>query len=94
MVGQSGIVEQFEQHRGHLRAVAFRMLGSRSEAEDALQEGWLRPSARVEVQRGVVRLPGGQYAASLEEHEHTVEVLLAFLQHHLIDGPAMRGNPA
>ncbi len=34
--------EQFEQHRAHLRAVAYRMLGSLSEADDALQEAWLR----------------------------------------------------
>ncbi len=34
--------EQFEQHRAHLQAVAYRMLGSRSEAEDAVQEAWLR----------------------------------------------------
>jgi RNA polymerase sigma factor (sigma-70 family) len=37
-------VEQFEEHRQHLQAVAYRMLGSVSEAEDALQEAWLRLS--------------------------------------------------
>ena len=37
-------VEQFEQHRPHLRAVAYRMLGSMTEADDALQEAWIRLS--------------------------------------------------
>jgi RNA polymerase sigma factor (sigma-70 family) len=32
----------FEQHRGHLRGVAYRMLGSPAEADDAVQEAWLR----------------------------------------------------
>ncbi len=36
--------EQFQRHRSHLQAVAYRMLGSVSEAEDALQEAWLRLS--------------------------------------------------
>lgn len=36
------LAEEFEASRGHLRAVAFRMLGSRAEAEDAVQEAWLR----------------------------------------------------
>jgi RNA polymerase sigma-70 factor (ECF subfamily) len=38
------LAEQFEAHRPHLRAVAYRMLGSTSEAEDAVQEAWLRLS--------------------------------------------------
>ena len=36
------LADQFEQHRAHLRAVAYRMLGSASEAEDAVQESWIR----------------------------------------------------
>ncbi|AWS44024.1 sigma-70 family RNA polymerase sigma factor [Streptosporangium sp. 'caverna'] len=36
------LTERFEEHRTHLRAVAYRMLGSVSEADDAVQEAWLR----------------------------------------------------
>jgi RNA polymerase sigma-70 factor (ECF subfamily) len=36
------VAERFEEHRPHLRAVAYRMLGSLSEADDAVQEAWLR----------------------------------------------------
>jgi len=36
------MTEQFEEHRAHLRSVAYRMLGSLTEAEDAVQESWLR----------------------------------------------------
>jgi RNA polymerase sigma-70 factor, ECF subfamily len=36
------LADEFEKHRAHLRAVAYRMLGSASEAEDAVQEGWIR----------------------------------------------------
>ena len=36
------LTERFEDHRSHLRAVAYRMLGSVSEADDAVQEAWLR----------------------------------------------------
>jgi RNA polymerase sigma-70 factor (ECF subfamily) len=41
------LADQFEAHRAHLNAVAYRMLGSLAEAEDAVQEAWLRLS-RVE----------------------------------------------
>jgi RNA polymerase sigma-70 factor (ECF subfamily) len=38
------LAERFESHRAHLRAVAYRMLGSQAEADDAVQEAWLRLS--------------------------------------------------
>jgi RNA polymerase sigma factor (sigma-70 family) len=41
---QSWQLEQFERYRPHLQAVAYRMLGSVTEADDALQEAWLRLS--------------------------------------------------
>jgi RNA polymerase sigma-70 factor (ECF subfamily) len=39
---QEFLAKQFEEHRAHLRAVAYRMLGSTSEVDDAVQEAWLR----------------------------------------------------
>jgi len=50
------LAEQFEEHRSHVRAVAYRMLGSVSEAEDAVQETWIRLS-RTDVS-GVDNLRG------------------------------------
>src|ERR671937_647675 len=41
---QDWLAERFEAHRSRLRAVAYRMLGSLSEADDAVQESWLRLS--------------------------------------------------
>src|SRR5437667_10407724 len=38
------LATRFEEHRSHLRAVAYRMLGSLNEADDAVQEAWLRLS--------------------------------------------------
>ena len=38
------LAERFEEHRSHLKAVAYRMLGSLAEADDALQEAWIRLS--------------------------------------------------
>src|SRR5262249_57053373 len=36
------LADRFEEHRTRLRAVAYRMLGSLSEADDAVQEAWIR----------------------------------------------------
>ncbi|MFJ8591835.1 RNA polymerase sigma factor SigJ [Streptomyces sp. NPDC093598] len=44
MTGSEELADRFEEHRGHLEAVAYRMLGSLSEAEDAVQEAWLKLS--------------------------------------------------
>jgi RNA polymerase sigma-70 factor (ECF subfamily) len=44
MDNQDWLAERFEQHRPRLRAVSYRMLGSLSDADDAVQEAWLRLS--------------------------------------------------
>lgn len=44
MSEQETLARRFEEHRPHLRAVAYRMLGSLSESEDAVQEAWLKLS--------------------------------------------------
>jgi RNA polymerase sigma-70 factor (ECF subfamily) len=56
MTDPNPLEAEFEAHRDHLRAVAFRMLGSASEAEDALQESWLRLSR---ADAGSIENPGG-----------------------------------
>jgi RNA polymerase sigma-70 factor, ECF subfamily len=53
---QDGLAGRFETHRDQLRAVAYRMLGARNEAEDAVQEAWLR-LVRVDAD-GIANLGG------------------------------------
>lgn len=56
MADSEWLAKQFEEQRGHLRAVAYRMLGSLAEADDAVQDAWLRASradgASIENVRG------------------------------------------
>src|SRR6516165_5828025 len=50
-----GLAAQFEAQRPHLRVVAYRMLGSLPEAEDAVQEGWLHLSRSDQTGIGNLR---------------------------------------
>src|SRR5262245_36757048 len=51
MTDQTWLAERFEANRSHLRGIAYRMLGSVTEADDAVQEAWLRPS-RTDASQG------------------------------------------
>jgi DNA-directed RNA polymerase specialized sigma24 family protein len=44
MDDQDWLAERFEENRSHVRGVAYRMLGSLTEADDAVQEAWIRLS--------------------------------------------------
>jgi RNA polymerase sigma factor (sigma-70 family) len=55
MTEHSLLVREFERHRPYLRAVALRMLGSSTEADDALQEAWLRLDRRPPARRDDLR---------------------------------------
>ncbi|MEE2035333.1 sigma-70 family RNA polymerase sigma factor [Rhodococcus chondri] len=80
------LARQFELHRSHLRSVAYRMLGSSSDADDALQETWLRLSRSdtddvvnlagwlttvvSRVCLDMLRSRGSRREIALDEHEH------------------------
>ena len=44
MTDDTLLAQEFEEHRQHLHSVAYRMLGTTGEADDAVQEAWLRLS--------------------------------------------------
>src|SRR3954449_11498384 len=64
MTEHDGLADRFEADRAHLRAVAYRMLGSLSEADDAVQEAWLRlngtDAARVQNLSGWLTTGGAR----------------------------------
>ena len=49
------LADRFEEHRTHLRAVAYRMLGSLTEADDAVQDTWLPVWNRLDLNRAGLR---------------------------------------
>jgi len=57
MADPESLAAEFESHRAHLRDVAYRILGSASDAEDAVQEAWLRLS-RADVSDVLTCVPG------------------------------------
>lgn len=76
------LAEQFEQHRPHLRAVAYRMLGSAGEIDDALQEAWLRirgrdPGAIVNMQAWLTTVLGRICLTMLRSRRSGRELLSA-----------------
>jgi RNA polymerase sigma factor (sigma-70 family) len=83
MAEQEWLVERFEEHRAHLRSVAYRMLGSLHEADDAVQESWLRlnraDTADVENLRGWLTTVTGRVCLDLlrvrtSQREHPFDV--------------------
>src|ERR1700729_2059044 len=56
MTEHDWLTQRFTEHRGRLMALAYRMLGSRGDAEDAMQEAWLRVSR---ADGGQVENPAG-----------------------------------
>jgi RNA polymerase sigma factor (sigma-70 family) len=85
------LAERFEEHRGHLRAVAYRMLGSISEADDAVQEAWIRLSradaSNVENLRGWLTTVVGRIALNLLRSRKTRRE--APLSGHLVPDPVV-----
>src|ERR1700758_4749976 len=98
MADPDSLAARFAEHRAHLRDVAYRILGSRSDAEDAVQETWLRLS-RTDVS-GVLNLRAwvttvvGRVALNLLESRGTRrEDISAELPEHAADGPRAAAPP-
>jgi RNA polymerase sigma factor (sigma-70 family) len=82
------LAQRFEHHRPHLRAVAYRMLGSQAEADDAVQDAWLRLS-RSEADQ-IDNLGGWLTTVVARECLH---MLRSRRRHHEDPGPAVAPDP-
>ena len=85
MAQNEWLADRFEENRRHLRAVAYRMLGSLAEADDAVQDAWLRASraeaGEVDNLRGwlttiVARVSLNRLRARRTQREETLELRL------------------
>src|SRR5215475_13684394 len=103
MTEQQLLAEQFESHRGHLRGIAYRMLGSTSEAEDAVQEAWIRLSRsdtaavanlRAWLNTVVGRVCLDMLRARRARREDPVDTLEPVVQTDPDDDPAARAELA
>src|SRR5580704_14325245 len=98
MADPDSLAARFEAHRAHLRDVAYRILGARSDAEDAVQETWLRLS-RTDVSdvlnlRAWLTTVTGRVALNMLESRGTRrEDMSAALPEPAADGPRASGPP-
>ena len=74
MDDQNWLAERFEGHRAHLRGVAYRMLGSLAEADDAVQEAWLRLSRSDTSEVENLRVADDGRGSGLPEHAPLAQV--------------------
>ena len=85
--------ERFEEHRAHLRSVAYRMLGSLSEADDAVQETWIRfdrtDTAEVENLRGWLTTVVSRVSLNILRSRRTrrEDSLQPHMPDPIVDGP-------
>ena len=97
MADPDSLAARFEEHRAHLRDVAYRILGSRSDAEDAVQETWLRLS-RTDVSdvlnlRAWLTTVIGRVALNMLESRGTRREDISAELAELSDGRTARGAP-
>jgi RNA polymerase sigma factor (sigma-70 family) len=98
MIGNDWIKEQFENNRPRLTSLAYRMLGSRSEAEDAVQDAWLRlggKESQIENPSGWLTTVVARLCLDrLRSRQSHMEVPVGAHVPDEIAGPAEPGDPA